>query len=478
MWYVRIVYLIGAFGLCLEVLQLPSLIIAVLLHEHMAASAFLISQFLGLFLSGCLFLGFRAKAVEPKRASGIVLPVAAFLYGACLAGMPFFFFDMAGGPVRAFAQGMALLSTSGGDYYQYLDAVPTSFQVWRGMSAWMGGFAAIIMVLAIYTQLNHGGVQLHRSSLAFGAARPGMSRLRSLSYALFPLYCAVTALLVIGLCASGIDLPKALLFAAGAISSTGLSIGGGFPDVSSGTLFVLSTAMLLTLANWDYLLTLLVGAKKSGSFDPEFLVVVIVLVSAALAYMLLVDGGVSRPYSTFFLVTSALSGTGWVPAGYGAEAGNLYAGLGLLALASLGGAAASTTGGLKGIRLLVLLQLARGELERLAYPHRVATVEVLGQRLRYSDIDAIWLLVASSVLAAITGTLLYAIVSWSIVDALHLAITALTLSAPLMDFLSPGFAGLHSFGDFELLLTAILNLIGRIEASVFLALFVWQLWRG
>ncbi len=477
MWYIRLVHLIGACGLVLTALQIPALITGLSLGEREASGALLASIFICLFLSGAFFLGFRTRTIAPRRAAGVVLPVLAFVFAGMIAGLPFYFYASDGGFVRAFAQGIALITTAGGDYYRSDVSLPTSFQVWRGTVAWIGGFASIIMVLALYTQLNHGGVQLHRSSLVFGEFRPGMSRLRSLGAVIFPLYVAVTAVLVLALYATGTDLPKAMLFAAGAISGTGLSVGTLGPDASTGTLLVLSAGMLLALCNWDSLLTGVLKPSAIRRVDPEYIGVLFIIVLAFLVFLLVVDGGITRPDSALFLVLSALSGTGWVPANIGIDATNIYAGLGLLALAAIGGAAASTSGGLKGIRLIVLAQLGRAELERLAYPHRVASITVFNQRVRQQDIDAIWLLVASSVIAAIMATAIFAVMSWPVIDAVHMAITSLTLSGPLMDFISPAFAGFHALTPLETALTALLNLIGRVEVSVFLAMFVGQVWR-
>lgn len=478
MWYTRIIYLNGGFGLVLTALQLPSLIVAFLLDEQRAFGAFLASLLLSGFLCGACFLGFAKSETAPRRAVGIVLPVTGFLSGAVITGLPFFFFGGSIEPIKAFAQGMALITTGGADFYFESVNLPTSLHIWRAISAWIGGFASMVMVLALYAQLNHGGVQLHRSAVLVGDGRPGVSRLKTLSVALFPLYLALTCALALALTMAGEPLQNALLYAASTLSSTGLRIGDTAPETGSATLLLTSIGLLVAMLNWDSLLSRLARPDQRLGRDPELVAVLTIVILVSSVVWVYSQNKGAGWMDALFLTVSGLSGTGWVPDTIRAFENPQPIIFLILGLIIMGGAAASASAGLKQIRLLVLLKLGSKELKKLAYPHLVTVLRLASQPIRVQDVEAVWLLASLTVFTVIGGMIGLSLLGWDFAGALYLSMTSVTLSSPFMLFLQPDFPGFYSFDAAEMGLVSLLGLIGRIEASVFLALFFRALWRG
>ncbi len=92
--------------------------------------------------------------------------------------------------------------------------------------------------------------------------------------------------------------------------------------------------------------------------------------------------------------------------------------------------------------------------------------------------EAIWLLLGSFVLVIAIGSLALAIFGIHFQDALSMAFTAVTLSGPLMHVSDPYFGGFAGLGTVDYGILSVLMLVGRIEASIFFALFLKTLWRG
>ena len=147
-------------------------------------------------------------------------------------------------------------------------------------------------------------------------------------------------------------------------------------------------------------------------------------------------------------------------------------------LAGTGGAVASTTGGLKQMRLLIIAKLGKAEIDRLAHPHGIHTVRYGNVAAERGDIDAVWLLLGSFVLITAIGAICLAVLGIDFQSALTLAFTAMTLSGPLISGADPVFPGYGSLTDADYVILTILMLVGRIEASLFMAILAKSLWRG
>ena len=79
------------------------------------------------------------------------------------------------------------------------------------------------------------------------------------------------------------------------------------------------------------------------------------------------------------------------------------------------------------------------------------------------------------VLVLAGGSLSLAILGLHFQDALTLAFTSLTLSGPLAEVIDPTFIGFGSLNTADYGVLTVLMLIGRIESSLFLALFASKL---
>jgi Trk-type K+ transport system membrane component len=147
-------------------------------------------------------------------------------------------------------------------------------------------------------------------------------------------------------------------------------------------------------------------------------------------------------------------------------------------LAGIGGAAASTTGGLKQIRLGILLSLANAELKRLAHPNSIRVFKYNEEPIQLRDMEAVWLSIGGFVLTMAVGCLLLAILGIEFEYSVSLAFSALTLSGPVVFMIDPNFYGFSGLRDADYAVLSILLLIGRLEVSVIFALLAKAFWRS
>ncbi|MEX0298900.1 MAG: potassium transporter TrkG [Kordiimonas sp.] len=460
--------------------QFIPLALAIFLGEkasfHSLFSSILIS---GLF-GGSLVLGFRSTEKVRVPRLTLFLPLWGAVCLALVAGLPFFFLFPEEGFFAAFYEGMSLITTNGTSAYEGTLGSLTAIELWRAMAAWIGGYLAICITLSLLTAMNIGGLQIHHSPMPFGDSEAGYPRLKATALALYPIYISVTFACFFFLWIGGTGLFDSLRLAMATISTTGLS---GVSDVYTQNFwpqFVLAVFMLISLSNWDIHYFIYKKRTLHVGTNHEFRSALL-LVAAAIIFLTVYDGTFNIEYiwQILFSAISAVATVGIVPEQL-IERGdsNLPIAITMMALAGVGGATISACGGLKQLRMIVIYRAGRSELDRLAHPHAVHGLHYASSKIQRRDVDAIWLLLGSFVLVTLLGALALAILGIHFQDAFSMAFTAITLSGPLIHLADPYFGGFAGLKDVDYFILTILMLIGRVEASLFFALFAKSLWRG
>lgn len=480
MWKSRLFYLIGSWILVLAALQLLPLFYALSIGEYDAAGSFFASASLALLLGGALFLGFRStERVRVPRLT-IFLPLVGVTSLAIMAGLPLYLLFPEGGFLRAFYDGMSQVTTNGATAYEGAIEQMRSILLWRATASWMGGLMAISFTLSLLMAMNSGGLQLHRSPLHFGDRESGYQRLTATTKAVFPIYVFATLLCFILLWLSGVERFDAFLLSLSAVSTAGVVPDAAVQSIGVIPQLVLSLFLLLGLSNWDFhhLRVRTLSPRLRG--DRELRMSLLIVVVGTVLLLSVTDTNIVDIVSLLFASVSALSTYGVMPetiAGLD-SADALPTAILLMMLTAIGGAAASASGGLKQMRIILIFKLGRAEIDRLAHPHGVHTVQYGDAVAEKRDVDAIWLLLGSFVLIMAFGAVALAVLGIHFQDALTLAFTAMTLSGPLAVSADPGFAGYASLAQVDYAILSLLMLIGRVEAPIFMAVFARALWRG
>lgn len=480
MWRSRLFYLIGCWILLLAVAQSLPLAIAVASREPGNASGFFASMVVSSVIGGSLFLGFRSSARIKVTKLTLLLPVFGGMSLALAGGLPFFFIFPEQGLIAAIFEGMSLITTTGASAYEGAYDEMNALAFWRAFVGWTGGFLSICLALSILMALNSGGLQLHRSPLPFGDSETGYPRLKAVAQAIAPLYLLMTLLCCTALMLLGESFFVALQLAMSTISTTGI-VPEGREVIDGGAVqLVLAVFMIVAVLNWDVLRAQALKTNMKHPYGTETRSLIVILVLAtALLFLLVFPLDSSGLWHALFTAISAVSTTGYVPSDL------KYSGSGVAAaaiiftvLACIGGSVASSSGGLKQLRVAVLYLLTRREIDRLAHPHGVKSLKYQGFTVERRDIAAIWLLLGAFVLTLVFGSLSFAILGVDFHSAIAMAVSALTLSGPLIALIDPYFSGFSGLTDADYILLTVLMLLGRVEASIFLAMLAKSFWRG
>jgi len=146
----------------------------------------------------------------------------------------------------------------------------------------------------------------------------------------------------------------------------------------------------------------------------------------------------------------------------------------LLFASFIGGCAGSTGGGIKAIRVLLLIKQGQRELMRLIHPSAQVVVKLGKQPVPDRVIDAVWGFFAAYVALFIIMMLLLMLTG-------NDQITAFSAVAATINNLGPGLgevsANYASLGDFDKWVLCFSMILGRLEIFTLLVLFMPAFWR-
>jgi trk system potassium uptake protein TrkH len=148
----------------------------------------------------------------------------------------------------------------------------------------------------------------------------------------------------------------------------------------------------------------------------------------------------------------------------------------LLTLSICGGMAGSTSGGLKAMRVIILLRNARGILRNRLHPHAVAPLRLNGRPVSshiVNNVMVIFMVFGATLLLGVMGLMLCGI---DATQAIGASVGCLTGFGPGLGP-SGGFGSYAAFTHPAMWLCTMLMLLGRLECMTVLVVFLPRFWR-
>ena len=384
-----------------------------------------------------------------------------------------------------------------------------SVELWRSLVGWLGGLFALVMVFSVLAPLNLGGIEVETGRIP-GRASPATQQItrvadpseRMVRFAtgIFPIYTGLTLLLWVLMFMAGEDGFVALCHAMGALSTSGISpLSDGMAAGQGGWLAEAALAVFLVLALSRRPLLWMLGQTSTASLrrDPELgLAGVLVGTAVGFLFVLCLLSSLMQPAG--FSLTQTLSGlwalvftglsflttTGFVSAGW--DDLQVWSGLSspdavLWALAIIGGGAASTSGGVKLLRVHALLRYGEQELDRVIHPSAVARSRVGAGGSRAAMMQGAsmaWVFFMIFGMSIFVFVAALTVLGVSFDESLVLTLSALTTTGPLVDQsggIQAGFTGQTGLVQVVLGLAMV---VGRLEVLAILAILLPENLRG
>ena len=465
--------------------------VGLLYYENAADAAALKPFLISVLIAAFLALGFNSlghkgdlKRIYHKEALCVI--GASWLLAAVVGALPYFLILPDCSFIDALFESASGLTTTGASVFTNLESFPYSLMFWRCMSQWIGGLGVVVFFVVILSSLGAGAKILFSGESSGGSAEFDQSRIQSGVWSLILLYLALSALCAITLKLLGMNLYEAVCHTFTTVSTAGFSTRsssiGAFKNPAIEWALVIF--MILGATNFPVMIRLLFRRDTSALRSSTEIHVYYSLIAAAigLVMLLLVRSGSEGPIGetlrhVVFQVVSIMTTTGFTTVDY--DSWPMPVHVLLLALMVVGGSSGSTAGGLKIVRLLVVLRLCAFHIERAFRTHVVRPLTVNARPLAPAAAENVLLYLILSLLVCFGSILIVAFLQ---PDMSFEGVIA-TVLAHLFN-IGPGFAEggptqtyafLH--GTTKLWLT-LLMILGRLELYAILVFFIPAFWKS
>lgn len=474
--------IVGLFLMIFSTSLLPPLGVA-LYYGDGGGAAFLSAFFITLVTGGLLWWPARNVERDLKVREGFLIVVLFWLVLGLFGAIPLLLVDQPALSITdAVFESMSGLTTTGATVIVGLDTLPHAVLYYRQQLQWFGGMGIVVLAVAILPLLGVGGMQLYQAEVPGPVKNDKLTpRIAETAKALWMIYLSMTIA-----CAAAYWWAGMTPFDAIGHAYTTVAIGGfSTHDVSIGyfnsPLIECIAVVFMLIAAVNFALHYRVwqtGDLRSYLRDAEFRAFVfLVLASTVVATAFLwYTGTYPEPNKAFlkavFQVVSIGTTTGYTTAEYSLWPGFLP--MMLLMGSFVGACAASTGGGIKVIRFLLLYKQVLAELKRLVHPSGVFPVKLGGRRVPSDVMQAVWgffsvyvaIFVAMFVIMLITG-----------LDE----VTAFSAVAACLNNLGPGLGGVAGnmaiVGDPGKWVLILAMVLGRLEIFTLLAVLTPAFWR-
>lgn len=479
-----VLYVLGWLLAGLTVLMFVPAFTGLVTEDYVNALVFINAGVLSTFFAGAMVFSLRGAEQALNKRSGVLLIVLMWLILPVFAAIPFYFSGAIISPVKALFEAVSGLTTTGATVLGHLDRQPAAILIWRAILQWLGGFYTIVSATAIVAALGIGGMQLQYATLPHGRGQTLLGRLRQSGAVLLSVYTLLTVMCFVALWLAGLPMFDALCHALATVSTGGFSTRDGSlgafnsPWVESvAALFMLLGAMNLTL-HWSAVN----GRWRHYRLDPEvrYLAGVLLLVVSAVTIALMIGkhdftaaslrwalfNSVSFTTNTGFW-TGGLAGTATLPA------------LLLLGALTVGGASGSSSGGIKLMRIGLVLKQGWLDVAQLLYPNQILRLRYGKVPVNETQIAVVWVVFVLFCGLTVAAILLLSLTGPNLEQSVALALAAISNCGPAVAmFFSTQVNPVIGLPESSLSISIIGMLLGRMEVLTFLTLLNPAFWRG
>ena len=441
-------------------------------------TAGIISIVLGILLK--YINGEKQNFNDLRKKEGLFIVALTWILISGITTIPYLFYGIS--PINALFEGVSGITTTGATILTDFSLYPKTLFFWRSLSQWLGGMGIIVLFIAILPQFAVAGRQM------FFAEAPGPTedkitpRIKHTAAALWGIYFSLTIIEIILLYINGMPLFDSVCHSLSTLAAGGLSPqAAGIGEYNNPVLiWIITVFMFLSGVNFALQYRVIVQKQFKAIFsNTEFMVYLLIFLgfSAMLVYILVTANGYNISNAirdSMFQVISILTSTGFASVDFAKW--TTPAQVLLFVLMLVGASAGSASGGIKVVRVVIVMKYLWREIVAILHPKAIIPikldkiaipVEILKQTIAFVIFYFIILILSSIMVSILEGNI----------------ITGITGSATTLGNIGPGFAQIGPYSNFDNLsnITKIIfifnMLIGRLELIPFLAMLHGDFWK-
>lgn len=445
--------------------------------------AFLIAV-LATVVGACLmqWAGHGSSDTMSRRDSYLVVTIIWIIF-SFFGAIPFVASGYVPSPTDAYFETISGFTTTGASLIDDVERLPHALLFWRSLTQWIGGLGIVFFTLATLPSLVGGSVKVF-SAEATGPMRSRMHpRLSTTGRWIWGIYSTLTLVCAICFYLEGMSLFDCANYAM-TVTAT-----GGFATHNSSTGYFHNAAIDYTAILFMFLcgtsftllyLTLFKRRLRAFLHNSEFRLYLTIVVTATLAIMGILMYSCGYDFwlalrNSLFQVVSFVTTTGVFNDDAGQWPHITWVILSICMF--IGGCAGSTSGGLKCVRGVMLIEMVRNEFKRLVHPNAVLPVRVNGVSVSYQNQLSLFAFLVMYFALCIITYFIMIITGVDSTNAITISLSCASNVGPTLGLEIGPTMSWSILPDIVKWLLSLLMLMGRLEILSIVVLFTPAFWR-
>jgi trk system potassium uptake protein TrkH len=384
----------------------------------------------------------------------------------------------------AYFEAMSGFTATGATALSGLDALPLSINVWRCLLMLVGGLGIIVLAVAILPMLGVGGSQLFHTEVTGPLKDQKLTpRIAETARGLWTVYFVFAIGCFLAYRWAGMSWSDAFMHMCTTVSLGGFSSHDlSFGYWNSPAIEAVAIVFML-LAGVNFGLYFVAWRRRSlgmlwrdiewRAFAAVLVVTVVLIVLVLMTSDPLADFGQTLRRTVFHVVSIATT-TGYASHDYAQWP--VFAPLLMILLGCFATSAGSTGGGIKMIRMLLLLKQARRELVRIVHPNVVNPVVLGGGTVSARVMQSViaYMMLYGATLVGLTMLLLFS--GLDVLSAFTAVVACVNNIGPGLGEVGPA-VNYGGLSDFQTWVCTLAMMLGRLELLALFVLLTPEFWR-
>lgn len=434
----------------------------------------------GLFM----ILGRKGTGMQIGRRESMLSVTISWVIIGIIGMLPFYLGGYTDSLADAFFETISGLTTTGATVFTDVESLPRSILFWRSILQWQGGVGIIVFMVAVIPMVGESASMVFNSETSGITHERFLPRVGVMAKWIVLIYISLSILCVLLLWAGPMGLFDSVCHTASCIST------GGFSTMndsiahwdSTYTNVVLVVFMLLGAINFTLLYHVFTRRNlrvllRDGEF--RWFVLFFIILSSISVSWLYYGGIMSSSEEALmrgtFTVASLITTTGFAYGDYSTWGGAMS--FVVLVAMFVAGCSGSTSGGLKVIRLQVLLLSLSNQIRTILHPHAVIPVRINGHALGDQVTMRVMVFFFVYLGIIIISTIAVSLEGFELTESLSIAISCASNSGGGLGSFGPAY-GVASLSAANKVLLSIVMIMGRLEIFTVLVLFYRNFWKN
>lgn len=431
-----------------------------------------------------LLVGRRAESRMGEREGYVIVAMVWVVFSA-FGLLPYYLSGQVPSLTDAWFESMSGFTTTGATIIPDLEVITHGLLFWRSLTQWIGGMGIIVLSIAILPIFGLNGMQLYAAEVSGLTYEKVSPRIADTAKMMWSIYILLTVTEVVALWLCGMDMFDAVCHSFSTIATGGFSTHNNSLEYydSAAIHYTVTFFMFISGINFVLLIYLLRGKTRYFFKDEELRWYSVAV--AMFAVLLTVGLYVARPgwsgvemerafRDSIFTVISSMTSTGYTISDY--MYWPVVAWVVIFFLMLTGACAGSTAGGIKWVRLAIIMKNGVAEFQRRIHPNAIIPVKLNEKAVPQQTINNIMAFLIFYVFIIVVTVVIFCATGVDFDEAIGSAVSAIgNVGISIGQF---GPAG--TYAEFPVVAKWVMSfvmLIGRLEIFTVLLLFTRALWR-